>query len=330
MRTAPHSAPAPVTGEMITVTMPSTVGQSVEVNVELDDEADLFGGAGTRDDAAQTKTLRLYAVTPDPNFPDLDGDGLPDNLPAPNETEGGGGEEGGGEEGPTDEPTINYEFDVDMDVDHTTPTGYPNAANGDRSEEEEAWEDSAAVFVLANQGDRDNDHVPGFADGIDLFGNGQANSCGAFSTMVVSLNVPIDEVPSARVIFRYGASNPNQLQRHWDAAGDARYSLPDNNVIRIWKKDGPSVRNPHSVQDGGDFVQPGYSYSAEELGWTGAGVFSIHFYVEVVDHTGLAGPRPMSVEFYASGNTVGGFTSADTVKIQSTIVQSGNLGSSSQ
>ena len=63
----------------------------------VDDVADLFGGTGERDDAGQTKTLTLYAVPPDPNFPDLDGDGIPDNLPNPDEGTGGGGGGGGGD-----------------------------------------------------------------------------------------------------------------------------------------------------------------------------------------------------------------------------------------
>ena len=80
------------------VTLPTTEGQSVVVSVIVDDEAELFNGAGTRDDAGQTKTLTLYAVAPDPNFPDLDGNGIPDNLPNPDEEVAGGGGGGGGED----------------------------------------------------------------------------------------------------------------------------------------------------------------------------------------------------------------------------------------
>ena len=217
-------------------------------------------------------------------------------------------------------------IDMDMDVDHTTPSGYPVKANGDRSDKEEKWEESSAVFVLANQGDHDGDYVPNYADGIDLYGNGQADSCGEFSPMVVELNVPVEQLPMAQLVFRYEASDPALVRREFDAAGDARYSLPDKNMIRIWKKDGPKVRNPRSLQNGGDFIQPGHPYSAQELGWTGA---PLTFYVEVVDYTGASGARPMSVEFYSKGLTSGADPSVDTVKIESYFPRSGNFGGSS-
>ena len=47
-------------------------------------------------------------MVPDPNFPDLDGNGIPDNLPNPDEevTSGGGG--GGGGEGDDDESSASF------------------------------------------------------------------------------------------------------------------------------------------------------------------------------------------------------------------------------
>ena len=107
---------APETGDSIIVTIPSTVGESLEVELKVDDKALLTANddpAGTRDDAAQTKTLRLYAVTPDPNFPDLDGDGLPDNLPTPDEREEGTehGDEDDGTAGTTGSAELAVSFE---------------------------------------------------------------------------------------------------------------------------------------------------------------------------------------------------------------------------
>ena len=67
------------TEDALTVTMPATAGQSIDVAVSVDDEANLGNGAGTRDDAATVLTMKLYAAYPDPNDPDPDGDGKPNS-----------------------------------------------------------------------------------------------------------------------------------------------------------------------------------------------------------------------------------------------------------
>ena len=68
------------TQDAITVTMPTTQGQSIDVAVNVDDEATLNGDAGTRDDAAVALTMKLYAAYPDPSDPDPDDDGLPNSM----------------------------------------------------------------------------------------------------------------------------------------------------------------------------------------------------------------------------------------------------------
>ena len=88
-------------GSSSTVTIPDTVGQSVEVNVEVDDKGEIADGdSGDRDDAATPLTMTLYAATPDPNDPDKDGDGFP-------ESEDPDGDDEPEEPGPTPTPTPN-------------------------------------------------------------------------------------------------------------------------------------------------------------------------------------------------------------------------------
>ena len=219
--------------------------------------------------------------------------------------------------------------DVDMDVDHTTMTGYPIYSNGDRGEDEEEWEESSAVFTRANMGNFDNDDVPDFADGINLYGNGQANSCRKFNPMIVHpLNFPwVYLPPNACFVFRYAGSNPANIRRQDDAEG-ATYSLPDDNLIRIWKKDGPTVRDPRSAHEGGDFIQPDRVYTVGELKKQEYGGFAsapLTLYVEVVGQTGRAGPLPITVEFYPTGMANNALPSTDTVKIESYFHTVGNL-----
>ena len=68
------------TTDAITVTMPGTQGETIEVAVDVDDEANLNGDGGTRDDEAVALTMTLYAAYPDPNDPDPDDDGLPNSM----------------------------------------------------------------------------------------------------------------------------------------------------------------------------------------------------------------------------------------------------------
>ena len=68
------------TEDALTVTMPATQGQTIEVAVDVDDEANLSGDGGTRDDEAAALTMTLYAAYPDPNDPEPDCDGKPNSM----------------------------------------------------------------------------------------------------------------------------------------------------------------------------------------------------------------------------------------------------------
>ena len=76
------------TEAFITVTMPATQGQSIEVAVNVNDEANLNGDGGTRDDEATALTMTLYATYPDPNDPDPEGDGLPNSMDEDDDDDG--------------------------------------------------------------------------------------------------------------------------------------------------------------------------------------------------------------------------------------------------
>ena len=185
-------------------------------------------------------------------------------------------------------------MDVDMDVDNTTMSGYPVSANGDRSEAEEAAESTHTATIWANLGDDDADEVPNFADGIDIFGNGGANACRSFEPLLMDSTV----MPNGKYIFRYAASDPNLLSKDV-VSGETIYSLPDDNILRVWKKDGTASRNPKSAHQGGDYLMPGQPYSAQDLGLTSGTTRTL--FVEMLEASDRENPLTITVEFYPFG-----------------------------
>lgn len=70
-------------GSSIVFTMPATEGETIELEVEVDDKAEVGEDAGTgsdRDDPKATLKMKFYAAYANPNDPDSDGDGLPDSM----------------------------------------------------------------------------------------------------------------------------------------------------------------------------------------------------------------------------------------------------------
>jgi len=123
-------------------------------------------------------------------------------------------------------------FDMDSDVDNTTFEGYPKTANKDRSTTEEAAEETEADLIFSNAVDEDDDGIPGYADGIDKFGNGQANSCGEFTRIQIDIPSPL-VLPDARYIFKYSASDPNELTREVGEYA-THFTTPVGKILRIW------------------------------------------------------------------------------------------------
>jgi hypothetical protein len=202
-------------------------------------------------------------------------------------------------------------FDVDVDADNTTLEGYPDTTKGDRGPSEEAAEDTSAVRTFANIHDINNNGVPGYADGIDKFGNGQANACWKFEPMVIEVPSPA-AVPNARYIFKYSASNPEQMTRE-EGAGGYFYHLPTGKILRIWKKDGDEVRNPQSAHLGGDFILEDQAYTAQQLGWTQG--TTIRLYIEAANGEGIGQETAIELDCYPRGTDHPETVMSETVKV---------------
>jgi hypothetical protein len=200
------------------------------------------------------------------------------------------------------------QFKLHVDADNTTPTGYPNPANGDLG----SLEESAAggmypgVLIPANIEDFDNDGVPDFADGIDKFGNGGSGGSGPFEPMLIEAP-SLSEFPEATFVFTYESSDPDQMTEE-DTGYRRIFFRPQGGSLRVWTKDGSSARSPVSVRSEGDFVQAGEEITAQQLGG-GMGGF-VWLYIEAVDERSVDRALSISVEFYPMGlgrpNAVGG------------------------
>ena len=201
-------------------------------------------------------------------------------------------------------------INMDMDLDNTTWSGYPVATNGDRSGAEERKEETDALRTMIDETDRDGDNVPGYADGIDKFGNGQANACWKFEPMVIELK----SAPSggAKFVFHYSASDPDAMTME-QVAEYRHYHLAPG-VLRIWKKNGDEVRKPQSANDGGDFLQPEQPYTAEQLGIKD-GSKTVTLYVEAVTRDMNEDYSSITLEFYPNGTGDATNVTEDSVKI---------------
>jgi len=196
--------------------------------------------------------------------------------------------------------------DLDVDADNTTITGYPSSENGDRGAAEEAVEDSddeenfPGVRIYANYLDFDDDGVPGYADGIDKFGNGGAGACDAFEPMIVELGKIAEALPDLEIVFKYAASDPDQMQQDRDY-----YNLPDGGVLRIWKKDGPESRNPASASNSqGDFINKDQAYKLKDLGeLDNEGILKL--FIEAVDESAIHQSYRIVMELYPQGQANG-------------------------
>lgn len=209
-------------------------------------------------------------------------------------------------------------IDVDMDVDNTTMSGYPDYSKGDRGLAEELSETTQAVRTFTNVMDIDHDGVPGYADGIDKFGNGQPNSCWEFEPMVIEIP-NVSTCPDGKVKFTCPGSDPDAMT----VDSNRRYTLAPG-VLRIWKKDGDQVRSPLSADNGGDFLLPDHLYSPTELGFNaGDRGDTIKLYVEAVDYYSVEDYSSIAVTFYPNN---GDSAKSQTVRVQPYLLSDLNHG----
>ena len=180
--------------------------------------------------------------------------------------------------------------DLDIDSDNTRGFNLPERDNFEDSIEDDP--NLPGKILIVNVGDIDQNSVPNFADGIDLFGN-DAGSGGKFVPMVLQLSKPIDD-STLRIKITYSASDPAGITRVSDGHGGFTYT-PAPGALRIWLVDGNTSRSVDPVDFGGDFVDSGVEYIPSDLGFDSEHD-TITLYLESIQASSADGDQRILVE----------------------------------
>ena len=197
-------------------------------------------------------------------------------------------------------------FDLDVDADNTTVGNYPDLSNVDRGDNEEIAEDHQneeihpGVRIYANYLDFDGDGVPGYADGIELHGNGGGGACRNFEPILIDLGEISTILPDLEMVFKYSDSDPNMMVKNGDF-----YELPGGGKLRIWKKDGSESRNPNSIDIiNGDFIKDDCPYDLSDLNlFDNDGVMRL--FMEVVEEYAMHSSTRVTLDLYPQGFSKG-------------------------
>ena len=208
-------------------------------------------------------------------------------------------------------------IDLDIDSDNNSKEGV--FGGPDHTPEEDKWEDADkndkevklhGKFIPVNDGDADNDQIPGFADGFGKFGDDSKTSGGQFVKAVLDISTvkEIIDWGNAKFRFTYSSSAPNTpKEKPLDNDPKKKYDMPEDGMIRIWTKDASEIRNPKFVDAKGDFIpgknkegDGGYEFPAKKL-FDPTGKMEKTLYIEGIGKGTTNGL--IKVEFSPKGDT---------------------------
>ena len=218
--------------------------------------------------------------------------------------------------------------DLDIDSDNNNGSGPP-----DRSPAEEALEDDGektGKLIGANNGDRDFDNIPDYADGFD----GETLTGVEFTELVVEIPDGI-ETDKLRVKLLYSASDPaaisvtNQASgasqngdgsdSSWTTRGGKIYGLPTGN-LRLWLKDASESRKSASVLSDGDFIPSDTVIPFDKI-IGGGDERTVTLFAEGVKPTAdFAGDEIIALEFGVVGSDGGVSSLIQVDEVRSTVV----------
>jgi hypothetical protein len=227
--------------------------------------------------------------------------------------------------------TVTRAPDLDIDSDNTSGLEPP-----DRNYVEDWIEDDPTQpgkILAVNNGDKDGDTIPDFADGFNCDATSSSgNQAGAgksarFVPLVVEIPWTAD-LSVARIRFRYAASNPaNVTWTYLPGTYQRRYSAATGH-LRLWTKDGDEPRNAAEVAQGGNYVNGRVdsdeppSYSPAMIGLS-SGQRTVTLYVEGVVPT-TAGAQDGRIAFELDPDGPSGsapFAELDATRVSVTPLQ---------
>ena len=209
---------------------------------------------------------------------------------------------------------------VDLDVDSDNKNGladFTPTADQDKIEDDDT---KLGKLVQVNDGDKDHDDIPDFADGFDKFPSpADANTSEAFTPLVLTLSENID-LTKAKIRFTYSASDPDGVTKT-GSTPEFVYTAATGEM-RIWAKKGSEVRKKASIaaaSSAGDFV-PATTGSSDagfvtsKLGFT-TSVHKVTLYIEGIAPSTKMGASQIKVEVDPKGEGATHFVAVDTVRV---------------
>ena len=160
-------------------------------------------------------------------------------------------------------------IDLDIDSDNNDNTDFPERIDYEDAVEDLVTKEYPGKLIMVNDKyvDTNENGVPDFADGINIFGNESDGACEKFIPMVLEIPEPVD-LSVAMIKVEYSQSDPSQITRNEGSSPDSYIYYPaPKGHIRIWLKDGPDSRRKEDVASGnGDFITSGNIYNASNIG----------------------------------------------------------------
>jgi hypothetical protein len=201
--------------------------------------------------------------------------------------------------------------DLDVDSDNNNALGAPDRSDlEDQYEDRENDPDHPGKFVLVNDGDKDNDGIPDFADGFGAFGNDSYQTEGEqFTPLVLELPSGINAT-NAKIRITYDGSKLEdpyygcQVTRTGEEP-DYTYT-PESGKLRIWNCPGSTPRSPYGIDyQGGNLIESGVAYPAYK--------FNSNLYIEGIRPSTALGDCRIVVEVDPCGT--GDYMVMDAVRV---------------
>jgi len=156
---------------------------------------------------------------------------------------------------------------VDSDVDSDNDGGLENPSRNNLKESLEGKTGELGKILSVNDGDTDDDGIPDFADGYNLYGDVDSAELDdvSFTPFILDLRGIVFS-NQARLGFFYDQSVPHLVERTGSGTTEDPYLYtPASGLLRLWTKNANERTTSEPLRDGGQFVAPYVDYSLSDF-----------------------------------------------------------------